>query len=441
MKQLTLAMAVDQCAGFGAQRKPTRREAFLDEMNTIVPWAQLCAVVEPFYPKRGNGRPPIALERMLRIHFVQHWFNLADLACEEALYDSLSLRRFVGIYLGSETVPDATTLLKFRHLLEEHKLGERIFAEVGAVLQARGAKLKSGTIVDATLIGAPSSTKNKEKARDPEMHQTRKGQQWHFDMKLHIGVDSQSGLAHSAVVTAANVHDKHPLPQLLHGEEQRVYGDSAYASQKALIHSKAPTARDFTNKRTRRKDVVDEVARRKNRNKSKIRARVEHVFAGREAAVGLHEGSLSRAGEKRQSRLRCARAGQSLHVARGTGAPVEGQRRAKSPCRAPQGAQHEQECALLRLLFAVSKVYTCLGRSPLCLHGLISAAISNPLHLRRLIAASSLTRHNPSYYPDLSSTYLCTNAHLIAFTCQFRDDSRRAARRRAHGSRQSARPA
>ncbi|MGF6504994.1 hypothetical protein OKW26_000797 [Paraburkholderia sp. 32] len=140
MKQLTLAMAVDQCAGFGAQRKPTRREAFLDEMNRLVPWAELCAVVEPYYPKRGSGRPPIALERMLRIHFVQHWFNLADLACEEALYDSLSLRRFVGIDLGSETVPDATTLLKFRHLLEEHKLGERIFAEVGRVLQARGAQ-------------------------------------------------------------------------------------------------------------------------------------------------------------------------------------------------------------------------------------------------------------------------------------------------------------
>lgn len=166
---------------------------------------------------------------MLRIHFVQHWFNLADLACEEALYDILSLRRFVGIDLGSETVPDATAMLKFRHLLEEHKLGERIFSEVGLVLQERGAKLKSGTIVDATLIGAPSSIKNRENARDPETHQTRKGRQWYFGMKLHIGVDSQSGLAHSAVVTPANVHDKHPLPQLLHGNEQRVYGDSAYA--------------------------------------------------------------------------------------------------------------------------------------------------------------------------------------------------------------------
>ncbi|QUN32141.1 IS5 family transposase (plasmid) [Cupriavidus sp. KK10] len=278
MKQMTLAVAADQGAGFEARRKRTRREDFLETMNTIVPWVDLCAVVEPYYPKRGNGRPPIGLERMLRIHFIQHWFNLADEACEEALYDIPSLRRFARIDLGCESVPDATTMLNFRHLLEEHKLGEKLFAEVGRVLQTMGVKLNSGTIVDATLIAAPSSTKNEQKARDPEMHQTCKGKQWHFGMKLHIGVDSQSGLAHSAVVTAANVHDKHPLPQLLHGREQRVYGDSAYASQKELIYSKAPKARDFTNKRTRRADQVDKVARRKNRNKSKIRARVEHVF-------------------------------------------------------------------------------------------------------------------------------------------------------------------
>ncbi|MGF6971400.1 IS5 family transposase [Paraburkholderia sp. WC7.3g] len=280
MKQQTLAMAADQGAGFETRRKRTRRDEFLDTMNAIVPWAQLCAVIEPHYPKRGNGRPPIGLERMLRIHFVQHWFNLADFACEEALYDSASLRRFVGIDLGCEAVPDATTLLKFRRLLETHKLGEQLFAEVGRVLQASGMKLKSGTIVDATIIGAPGSTKNEQKARDPEMHQTRKGRQWYFGAKLHIGVDSQSGLAHSAVLTPANVHDKHPLPQLLHGNERRVYGDSAYASQKALIHSKAPKARDFTNQRTRRAGgEVDEMQRGKNRNKSKIRARVEHVFS------------------------------------------------------------------------------------------------------------------------------------------------------------------
>ena len=169
-------------------------------------------------------------------------------------------------------------MLRFRRLLNANKLGEALFARVGKELQERGFKVNTGTIVDATIIAAPSSTKNTDKARDPEMHQTRKGQRWYFGMKLHIGVDSQSGLAHSAVVTAANVHDKHPLPNLLHGNEQRVYGDSAYASQKALIRGKAPQAKDFTNQRTRRCGVVDETQRAKNRNKSRIRARVEHLF-------------------------------------------------------------------------------------------------------------------------------------------------------------------
>ena len=279
MKQQTLAMAADQEAGFERYRRPTRRDVFLTTMEEIVPWQDLCAVIEPHYPKAGNGRPPIGLERMLRMYFVQHWFNLADDACEEALLDSTALRRFVGIDLGRERVPDGTTLLKFRRLLERHKLGEQLFAAVGQVLQARGLKVGTGTIVDATIIGAPSSTKNADKARDPEMHQTCKGRQWHFGMKLHIGVDSRTGLAHRAVVTAANVHDKHPLPQLLHGNERRVYGDSAYASQKVLIQAKAPQAKDFTNQRVRKGAENEEVQRSKNRNKSKVRARVEHVFA------------------------------------------------------------------------------------------------------------------------------------------------------------------
>ena len=256
MKQQTLAMAADQ-SGYEQYRKPTRREEFLATMQSIVPWTALCEVIAPHYPKAGNGRPPIGLERMLRIHFIEHWFNLADLACEEALYDSASLRRFVGIDLGREPVPDATTMLKFRRLLNDNKLGQALFAQVGQELQTRGFKVNTGTIVDATIIGAPGSTKNADKARDPEMHQTRKGKQWYFGMKLHIGVDSQSGLAHSAVVTAANVHDKHPLPDLLHGQEKRVYGDSAYASQKALIQSKAPKAKDFTNQRTKRNGIID----------------------------------------------------------------------------------------------------------------------------------------------------------------------------------------
>lgn len=270
-------MAADQ-SSYEQYRKPTRGDEFLATMQAIVPWSALCEVIEPHYPKAGNGRPPIGLERMLRIHFIQHWFNLADLACEEALYDSASLRRFVGIDLGREPVPDATTMLKFRRLLNDHKLGEALFAQVGQELQARGFKLNTGTIVDATIIGAPSSTKNADKARDPEMHQTRKGQQWYFGMKLHIGVDSQSGLTHSAVVTAANVHDKHPLPDLLHGQERRVYGDSAHASQKKLITSKAPQAKDFTNQRVKKGGIVDEGIKGKNRNKSRIRSRVEHVF-------------------------------------------------------------------------------------------------------------------------------------------------------------------
>lgn len=275
---MTLAAAGDEQASFERYRRPTKRDEFLTTMNGIVLWAELCAVIEPHYPKAGNGRPPIGLERMLRMYFVQHWFNLADEACQEALLDSTALRRFVGIDLGCERVPDGTTLLKFRRLLEDKKLGQALFAKVGEVLQSRGLRVGSGTIVDATIISAPSSTKNADKARDPEMHQTRKGQQWYFGMKLHIGVDSRSGLAHSAVVTSANVHDKHPLPQLLHGQERRMYGDSAYASQKALIASKAPRAQDFTNQRTRRGGEVDEVQRAKNRNKSKIRSRVEHVF-------------------------------------------------------------------------------------------------------------------------------------------------------------------
>ena len=279
MKQQTLAMAADQGAGFEQHRRPTRRDVFLATMEQIVPWSALCAVIEPYYPKAGKGRPPVGLERMLRMYFVQHWFNLADQACEEALLDSPSLRRFVGIDLGRERAPDATTLLKFRRLLEQHELGAELFAEVNAQLQARGLKVGTGTIVDATIIGAPSSTRNADKARDPEMHQTRKGQQWYFGMKLHIGVDAETGLAHSAVVTAANVHDKHPLPDLLHGQETSVWGDSAYASQQELIASKAPHACDMTNQRVRKGSLSPDLDQQINRLKSQVRSRVEHMFA------------------------------------------------------------------------------------------------------------------------------------------------------------------
>jgi len=275
---MTLAAAADSTSGFERYRKPTRRDSFLAEMQTLVPWAQLVALIEPHYPKPGNGRPPIGLERMLRIHLLQHWFNLADAACEEALYDSAALRAFAGIDLGREPVPDATTILKFRHLLERHGLGQAIFAEVGRILQQRGLKLSAGTIVDATIIAAPSSTKNAEQQRDPEMKQTRKGNQWHFGMKVHIGVDSRTGLVHSAVVTSANVHDKHPLPDLLHGAEKRVYGDRGYQGCGEIIKAAAPEARDFTNRRVRQPWGEDEAERLRNRTKSRTRARVEHAF-------------------------------------------------------------------------------------------------------------------------------------------------------------------
>lgn len=279
MKQQTLAMADDQNAQYERYRKPTRRDAFLATMEKIVPWSELCAIIEPHYPKAGKGRPPVGLERMLRMYFVQHWFNLADEACEDALLDSTALRRFVGIDLGRERVPDATTLLKFRRLLETHKLGEALFAEVGRVLQANGMKVGTGTIVDATIIGAPSSTKNAEGKRDPEMHQVKKNQQWFFGMKMHIGVDSETGLAHSAVVTAANVHDKHPLPDLLHGQEERVYGDCAYQGQQAAISARAPNARDLTNRKVRKGTALEGLDRVVNRIRSCTRSRVEHVFA------------------------------------------------------------------------------------------------------------------------------------------------------------------
>lgn len=278
MKQTTLAMAADQGAGFERYRKPTRREAFLAQMQTLVPWSELGALIEPHYPKAGNGRPPIGLQRMLRIHLLQHWFNLADEAMEEALYDSAALRAFVGIDLGREPVPDATSLLRFRHMLEKNRLGEAIFAEVGRLLQAKGLKLSGGTIVDATLIAAPSSTKNAEQRRDPEMKQTRKGKQWHFGMKVHVGADAKTGVVHAAVVTAANVHDKHAVPDLLHGQETRVYGDRGYQGCTDLIKEAAPNAKDFTNRRVRQPWGEDEVARAKNRTKNRTRARVEHVF-------------------------------------------------------------------------------------------------------------------------------------------------------------------
>jgi IS5 family transposase len=267
--------------GFEKYGKTTRRAQFLAQMDQVVPWAALCALIEPVYPKGGSsegGRPPVPLERMLRIYFLQVWFNLSDPAVEEALYDSATMRGFVSIDLGREPAPDETTVCKFRHLLEKHQLGEQLLKAVNRHLHEHGIKISTGTIVDASIISAPSSTKNKDGKRDPEMHQTSKGKQWYFGMKAHIGVDSKEKIIHTVKASAANIADSLALPHLLHGEETRVWGDQAYRGQGDVIRERSPHAKDFTNQRYRHNGRINEVERRKNRTKSRVRSKVEHAF-------------------------------------------------------------------------------------------------------------------------------------------------------------------
>ena len=260
--------------GFEKYGKTTRRVQFLAEMDRVV----LCAVIEAFYPKTSpeDGRPPLPLERMLRVYFLQIWFNLSDPAVEEAPYDSAAMRAFAGIDLGSEGAPDETTICKFRHLLERNKLGKKLLVAVNEYLRVNGIKIANGTIVDATIINAPSSTKNRSGERDPEMHQTAKGNQWYFGMKAHIGVDSKTRLIHTILASAANVADSDALPYLLHGGETRVWGDQAYRGQTAAMRAAAPRARDFTNQRYRQGSRIDEQIKARNRTKSRVRAKVEH---------------------------------------------------------------------------------------------------------------------------------------------------------------------
>lgn len=276
MKQMTLAAT----KGFEKYNRATRKAEFLSRMESLMPWVEFCSLIEPYYPRAGNGRLPVGLERMLRMYCIANWFNLSDVACEDSLYDVPVFREFCRIDLGRERVPDATTLLHFRHLLEANNLGAALFAKVGELLLANGMKLSGGTIVDATLIAAPPSTKNKDKSRDPEMHQVKKGNEWHFGMKLHIGADSKTGLVHSASVTAANVHDSHQVPNLLHGQETRFYGDSAYRgkAQRERLKEIAPKAKDFTNKRAYRNRPLTDADKATNRRKSSVRSKIEHPF-------------------------------------------------------------------------------------------------------------------------------------------------------------------
>ena len=276
MKQMTLAAT----KGFEKYNRATRKAEFLSRMESLMPWVEFCSLIEPYYPRAGNGRLPVGLERMLRMYCIANWFNLSDVACEDSLYDVPVFREFCRIDLGRERVPDATTLLHFRHLLEANNLGAALFAKVGELLLANGMKLSGGTIVDATLIAAPPSTKNKDKSRDPEMHQVKKANEWHFGMKLHIGADSKTGLVHSASVTAANVHDIHEVPNLLHGRETRLYGDSAYRgkAQRERLKEIAPKAKDFTNKRAYRNRPLTDADKATNRRKSSVRSKIEHPF-------------------------------------------------------------------------------------------------------------------------------------------------------------------
>src|SRR5271170_3452330 len=218
-------------ASFEKYGRKSKREQFLETMEGVVPWTELVALIEPYYPKAGNGRQPVGLSIMLRVYFLQQWFNLSDPGAEDALYESPALRRFAGVDFGRAAVPDESTILQFRHLLEKHELGGAMLNAVNQYLESRGIRITTGTIVDATLIHAPSSTKNRSGERDPEMHQTRKGKQWYFGLKAHIGVDSKEGTVHSVCTSAANVSDVHMLPDLLHGEERKVWGDGGCQGQ------------------------------------------------------------------------------------------------------------------------------------------------------------------------------------------------------------------
>jgi len=274
VRQQTLAAQT----GFETYGRKSKREQFLDEMEQVVPWAELQALIEPHYPKGENGRPPVGLSIMLRVYFLQQWFNLSDPGAEEALYESPVLRRFAGVDLGHAPAPDESTILQFRHLLERHDLGGAMLDTVNQYLESRGIRITTGTIVDATIIHAASSTKNRSGERDPEMHQTRKGKQWYFGLKAHIGVDSKEGHVHSLCTSAASVADQHLLPDLLHGEERKVWGDGAYQGQGKAIRQMSPHAQDMTSRRVKYKDFVDEIQKAKNRVKARVRAKVEHPF-------------------------------------------------------------------------------------------------------------------------------------------------------------------
>lgn len=261
-----------------SKKKMTRREFFLQEMDKCVPWKLLESLIEPFYPKAGQGRRPMPLGTMTRIYCMQQWFQLSDPGMEDALYDSDSMRRFAGIELGDDAIPDETTILNFRHLLEKHYLTQKFFSEVQGLLEARGLMLRQGTIMDATLIEAAASTKNRDKARDPEMSSTQKNGKWHFGMKAHIGTDSRTGLAHTVVCTTASMHDSTQSAELLHGDEKEIYGDKAYADEAKAAQARANNIAWRVHCKAVRGRALTEQQEGWNRSRSRIRAKGEHIF-------------------------------------------------------------------------------------------------------------------------------------------------------------------
>jgi IS5 family transposase len=276
-------------AEYAGKRKQTRREIFLAEMEQVVPWKSLLNLIEPFYPIAGRGRHPYPLETMLRVHLMQNWFGLSDPAMEEALYEITPMRVFARLSL-SEPIPDETTILNFRHLLESNELAPEILSRVNAYLARKGLLLKRGSIVDATIIAAPSSTKNAEGERDPEMHQTKKGNQWHFGMKAHIGVDADSGLVHTVMTTPANEADVEQIEELLHGKEQVVHADAGYTGAQSRVERQG-LRWEIAAKRGRIKAMKDgrkkRALERIEKGKASIRAKVEHPFRVIKRQFGL----------------------------------------------------------------------------------------------------------------------------------------------------------
>jgi IS5 family transposase len=272
MDQLTFAEAE-----YNVKKRKTRREKFLEQMDILIPWKQFERKIQRHYPKNGQGRQPYPLKVMLRVHCMQLFYNLSDPAMEDSLYEIESMRRFAGLSL-SGSIPDETTILKFRHLLERHNLGEALFKEVNQHLNKQGLMLKEGSIVDATIIEAPTSTKNENGERDPEMHQTKKGNEWHFGMKMHVGVDEALGVIHSITTTPANAHDITQLSELLHGEEETVWGDAGYCGAEKRSELQAVEVDWLICQRPGVRKTLNGIAARAEKAKAQVRAKVEHVF-------------------------------------------------------------------------------------------------------------------------------------------------------------------